>query len=217
MRVETSFTTAFSTALRGDPCRVVGLDDRPQPIPMHRWSGVADAEDQQFLSHCHGPTLDIGCGPGRMAEALAARGQVVLGIDIVAEAVHQTNRRGALALRRDVFGRLPAEGRWCTALLADGNIGIGGDPGSLLRRVADLLSRDGRAVVELAGPGVPARQLWALLECEGSRSRPFRWAVVGVDDITAVARSAGFLVTTAERFAGRWCVVLAKAPSAAGG
>ena len=31
-------------------------------------------------------------------------------------------------LRRDLFAPLPGEGRWHHVLLADGNIGIGGDP-----------------------------------------------------------------------------------------
>ena len=36
--------------------------------------------------------------------------------------------RGATVLQRDIFGPLPGEGRWGTALLFDGNVGIGGDP-----------------------------------------------------------------------------------------
>ena len=54
---------------------------------------------------------------------------------------------------RDVFGPLPGEGRWDTALLADGNIGIGGDPVALLARVRELLAPEGRVVVDLAAPG----------------------------------------------------------------
>lgn len=81
-----------------------------------------------MLAHCVGTTLDIGCGPGRMSQALAARGACVLGIDVVPEAVTLTRARGASALVCDVFAPVLGEGRWDTALLADGNIGIGGGP-----------------------------------------------------------------------------------------
>ena len=126
----------FAAAMRGEPCTVHGLEDLPHRLPMTRWAARADAGDAAVLAHCTGPTLDIGCGPGRMSEHLAARGIGVLGIDIVPEAVEQTRARGASALHRDVFDHLPGEGRWVCALLADGNIGIGGDPVALLRRVA---------------------------------------------------------------------------------
>ncbi len=63
----------------------------------------------------------------------------MLGIDVVPEAVEQTRRRGASALQRDLFDALPGEGRWQTALLADGNVGIGGDPVALLARTRDLV------------------------------------------------------------------------------
>jgi hypothetical protein len=65
----------------------------------------------------------------------------VLGVDVSPAAVARAKGAGGAVLRRSVFDRLPAEGRWGTALLADGNIGIGGDPHALLRRVRDSLPR----------------------------------------------------------------------------
>ena len=142
-------------ALRGRPCSVVGLGDRPEALPVHRWRRDADRDDLELARRtATGHTLDLGCGPGRLTAALARRGHVVLGIDVVREAVDQTLARGASALRRDVFDRLPGEGRWQTALLADGNVGIGGDPVALLRRARELIAAAGRVVVELA----PARR-----------------------------------------------------------
>ncbi len=81
--------------------------------------------------------------------------------------------------------RCPGEGRWETALLADGNIGIGGDPVALLApggRAAR--ARDGRVVVDLAPPGtgVDTRRAWRSAP-RAATSRPFPWAVVGVDAI----------------------------------
>ncbi len=189
-----SFTTVFAAALQGTPCRVVGVADEPLHLPVSKWTQEADADDHLILRHCEGPTLDIGCGPGRLAAALADAGHVVLGIDVVHEAVGQTRERGVSALRRDVFDDLPGEGSWCTALLADGNVGIGGDPLVLLRRVRDLLETGGRVVVELAAPGVRSQTTWAALEADGTRSRPFRWSIVGVDDIELLAAEAGLYV-----------------------
>lgn len=208
VRTIASFRDTFAEALRGHAFHVVGLNDEPTPIPADRWSGPADADDLAMLELCEGPTLDIGCGPGRMSAALAEAGRVVLGIDVVGEAVMQTRERGAPALLRDVFTDLPGEGRWEAALLADGNVGIGGDPVVLLRRVASLLVPAGRVVVELAEPGMAARAVWAELVSPGRRSKPFRWAVVGVDDIDAVARGAGLRITAMHRFGSRWCGVL---------
>ena len=68
---------------------------------------------------------------------------------MVPEAIWQTRDRGVSAILRNVFERVPAEGRWETVLLADGNLGIGGDPVRLLRRMAQLLAPGGRVVADL--------------------------------------------------------------------
>ena len=191
---------------------MTGLGDEPEELPVHRWRRDADDDDLALLGHCEGHTLDLGCGPGRLTAALARLGHVTLGIDVVREAVDQTQARGASALRRDVFDRLPGEGRWHTVLLADGNVGIGGDPLALLRRGPAAGGATGRVVVELAGPGVPPSSRWAVLECDGVRSAPFRWSTVGIDDVAEVARAAGLgrveLHPVGEH---RWCAVLRSA------
>jgi SAM-dependent methyltransferase len=204
-----SFTQVFTEALRGRPCRVVGLGAEPEALPVRVWRREADPSDLALLALCDGHTVDLGCGPGRLSVALARLGHVVLGVDIVREAVDQALVRGVAALRRDVFERLPGEGRWHSALLADGNVGIGGDPGALLRRAAELVEPGGRVVAELAGPGVPPSTRWAVLDCEGVRSAPFRWATVGVDDIHALARTSGWgRVEVQAVGGGRWAAIL---------
>ncbi|HCB06500.1 MAG TPA: SAM-dependent methyltransferase [Nocardioides bacterium] len=206
-----SFTDVFSAALRGRPCTVVGLGPDPQELPVHEWRREADDEDLALLAMCRGHTIDLGCGPGRLSAALAAQGHVVLGVDVVREAVDQTLARGVPALRRDVFDRLPGEGRWHTALLADGNVGIGGDPAALLERAGELMLARGRVVVELGGPGLRSVTEWAVLSCAGVRSAPFRWSTVGVDDIDALAEAAGFVAAEVHRFGERrWCAVLTR-------
>jgi SAM-dependent methyltransferase len=204
-----SFSAVFSRALRGHPCSVVGIFDLPQPLPMDSWTREADESDHLLLDECVGATVDIGCGPGRLSARLVELGHTVLGIDVVHEAVRRTRDRGASAIVRDVYDTLPGEGRWETALLADGNIGISGDPVGLLRRVSELLHPRGRVVVEVGSPGTGLHTVWATLECDQTRSRPFRWSMVGADVIHEIADKAGMTVSDLRERSGRWCAVLA--------
>ncbi len=203
--------SVYTHALQGHPCTLWAGDLAPQPLPTHAWLSGAGPADQALLADCHGPTIDIGCGPGRMSEALALAGHAVLGIDVVPEAVRQTRTRGVQALRRSVFDPVPGEGRWQTALLADGNIGIGGDPVALLERVRDLVLPQGRVVVDVApwGTGVVTRHV--MLETSHGRSGEFPWTAVGADAIQAVASAAGLGGATEHRYGDRrWAVIEAR-------
>jgi SAM-dependent methyltransferase len=175
---------------------------------LDEWDRSADEHDRAMLDLCVGPTLDVGCGPGRLAADLAERGHVVLGIDVLARAVGSAVRRGATALCRDVFGGLPGEGRWRTALVADGNVGIGGDPVVLLRRLREVLDPRGRVVAELAPPGTLPATGWATLRYGGETAPRVRWSVVGVDDVDDLAAGAGLSVVDVRRLGHRWCAVL---------
>ena len=106
-------------------------DGSRKPLPVDGWLHESPG-DKSILDRCEGPTLDIGSGPGRLTVALSERGIPALGIDITPYAVDLARSSGALVMLRDVFGRVPGTGRWTTALLADGNIGIGGDPAELV-------------------------------------------------------------------------------------
>jgi hypothetical protein len=91
-----------------------------------------------------------------------------------------------------------------TVLLADGNIGIGGDPAALLRRAGELLAPEGRALVELEPPGSPLRREQVRLRAAGLASAWFPWAFVGTDHIGDVARDAGLGEVETWTVDGRW-------------
>ncbi|MEI2811662.1 MAG: methyltransferase domain-containing protein [Nocardioides sp.] len=202
---------AFAEAWRAGACEFVGDDGGRIPLPLDRWTQSADESDREVLGHCLGATLDVGCGPGRMSQHLMDRGHRVLGIDIAWEAVSQARARGVFALQRDVFSPLPAEGRWETVLLADGNLGIGGDPLALLARSAQLLAPGGRVVVDLAEPGHGVRIEWISLSSVSGLSQPFPWAVVGADSLAPLAHEVGFSVAAQHELPGRWFAVLERA------
>lgn len=190
--------SAFAHAFASEECRVVSVDGRSSRLPVEEWTRTADATDLALLSHCAGPTVDLGCGPGRMTAALAARGLPSLGVDVVPEAVAEAEARGGRAVCRDLFEPLPGEGWWATALLADGNLGIGGDPLALLARVRRLLVPGGRVVAEVHPPGTRSGLLLAELVCRCGGSSPFPWAVVGADAIGSIAAEAGLAVKRLE-------------------
>jgi len=180
-----------------------------QRVDAASWCRAHVPGDGRLLDHCWGPTLDVGCGPGRLTFALGRRGHPALGIDVSATAVRLARARGATALRRDVFAALPGQGRWRHLLLADGNIGIGGDPRRLLRRCRELLAADGRLHVELAPPGARSWSGDARLSAgDGAVSDTFRWAVLAADDLAAVAAAGALRVLTSWTEADRWFATL---------
>lgn len=128
-------------------------------LPIARWWSDPMIADERVLDLAVAPVLDLGCGPGRHTAALTRRGLHTIGIDSSLPAVVAARARGIAVLHRSVFDRLSDEGRWGTALLLDGNIGIGGDPVRLLRRTRTLLRDGGRVLVEAEGPGVPTECL----------------------------------------------------------
>jgi len=185
-------------------------DGQAAALPVHEWLAPAPG-DESLLDRCWGPTLDVGAGPGRLTVALAERGVPALAIDITPYAVALARSCGALALQRDVFGRLPGTGRWATVLLADGNIGIGGDPVALLRRAAGLLAPDGSVVTEVSPPGSGSRSEQVRLRTAAGPGPWFPWAWVGADRLAPLAAQAGLRVTQSWNDSGRWFAVLHRA------
>ncbi|MFE2430491.1 methyltransferase domain-containing protein [Streptomyces sp. NPDC059373] len=170
------------------------------PLEVERWCAGPDAADAALLRRCRGPVLDIGCGPGRLVAALAAYRLPALGVDVSPAAVARTRGAGGAVLRRSVFDRLPAEGRWATALLVDGNIGIGGDPRALLTRVRELVSAGGSLLAEAAPYDVDERLTVRVQDARGHHGRDFPWARLGPAALRTAAATTGWAV------AGEWAV-----------
>lgn len=198
----------YEEALRGrGHVEIEHADGRRRPLPLQDWL-AARPGDGGLLDRCRGATLDVGSGPGRLTVALARRGLPVLGIDLAPAAVALTTAAGGPALCRDVFGRVPGTGRWRTVLLADGNIGIGGDPAALLRRVLALMAPGGRALIEVGPPGTGARVEPLRLRSGPSVGEWFPWAHVSADAAAALAAACAATVTELWEEAGRWFVAL---------
>lgn len=199
----------YDRALGGERCWIRHDDGELRPLPAHRWLGVrcppngADASgdgfdevfDEAVTQMCVGPTIELGCGPGRLVARLIQRGIPALGIDRSATAIQLAGRGGAPALLGDVFEDLPGTGLWQTVLLVDGNVGLGGDPRRILGRAFELLARGGRCVAEFEAQTIGIRSRWVRLESAGEIGPWFRWATVGVDSAAALGAQVGLTLT----------------------
>ncbi|MDV6263094.1 class I SAM-dependent methyltransferase [Rhodococcoides yunnanense] len=183
----------------GLPSWLTDSHGRRTPLPIERWLGGAHSTaqdiraDEASIAFCSGPTLDLGCGPGRLTEALTRAGVPALGVDTSSVAVEMTNHRGGRAMQQDIFAALPGAGQWSHVLLADGNIGIGGDPAALLTTVRSLLHETGTAIVESAFE-IDDRSTMVRWETGDSVGEWFSWASVGVSALYALAVTAGLQV-----------------------
>ena len=196
----------YDRALDGEQCWIRRDDGEVMNLPVRRWLGGKHADDRfdsAVLDLCSGPTIDLGCGPGRLVAELVRRGVPALGVDQSATAVGLARRSGAPVLRRDVFDTLPATGRWHTVLLADGNVGLGGDPLRMLRRSAELLNHGGRCIVEFDSVATGIRTGWVRLESSRTVGPWFRWASVGIECAAELAEQAGLALTRIHPIGGR--------------
>jgi glycosyltransferase A (GT-A) superfamily protein (DUF2064 family)/SAM-dependent methyltransferase len=205
--VQAGFDNAY--AGRPGPHWLVDGDGRRTPLPVRRWHSTLEPAARAVLDRCTGPTVDVGCGPGRLTAALAGRGVPALGIDTSAHAVDLTRRRGGAAVHRDVFAPLPGEGRWSHVLLMDGNIGIGGHPRALLRRCVELLRPGGGILVEVDGPDAGLWRGHAHLayghdERPPHGGPPFRWARLGIAAVERAAADAGLTTRAVFERERRW-------------
>ncbi len=185
-------------------------DGRLDPLPLERWLAPTTAVDDRIVARVAAPVLDVGCGPGRLLEALEAAGKPALGVDLVPAAVGIARSRGGQVVEGSIFAEVPGSGSWATALLFDGNIGIGGWPAALLDRVGGLLRPGGEAIVEVDPPGSPTRMTNVRIETDRAVSEWFPWAHVAADAMTPIARQAEMRELETLEDEGRWFSRLAR-------
>lgn len=204
----------YDRALTGERCWIRRDDGTVTGLPVHSWLRTLAADagfDRAMVGLCAGPTIDLGCGPGRFVADLVQQGVPALGVDQSATAVAMARRRGAPALRRDLFEPLPGTGRWSTVLLADGNVGIGGDPLRVLRRAAELLGSKGQCVIEVDAATKDVQSHWVRLESAVTVGPWFRWATVGAEGLRGLADAVGLAVTAIESMDNRVLATLSAA------
>jgi SAM-dependent methyltransferase len=178
-------------------------------LPLDRWLDETPPDEELLLDRARGPVLDIGCGAGRHLVSLRRRGIVASGVEVSGLAVEIARARGVSVVHGSVFDLPEAQG-WMTALLLDGNVGIGGEPRRLLTRTAELLDPGGCALVELERPGVESRVLELRLEGSGDVSDSFPWAQIGADGIGNLCAGTGLRVDEIWAIGERWFAQLSR-------
>lgn len=176
----------------------------PVDFDVRRWCEEASLLERSLLRSLQGPVLDVGCGPGRLLAAAQRIGLAALGIDTSAEAVVRARGRGARALEQSVFAPVPHSGLWQSVILLDGNIGIGGNITSLLRRCSQLIAPYGTVLAEVEADEDLDVVYSAVLEDQnGNQSEPFLWARTGSAGLVSRAQRSGWTVTAIQRVQGR--------------
>lgn len=182
----------------------IGHAADPVDFDVQGWCADASSLELALLQGLRGPILDIGCGPGRLLSAAQRLGLPALGIDTSAEAVRRASSRGVRALEQSVFDPVPHAGLWQSAILFDGNIGIGGSITSLLGRCRQLIAPQGTLLVEVEADADLDTVYTAVLEdAAGHRSEPFRWARTGTVGLASRAQRSGWTVASVQRLQDR--------------
>lgn len=145
---------AFELTERDDGCIFASdaaryLSPPERMNPLNRWA----------LQQARGRVLDVGCGAGRHALALAGLGHEVIGIDPSPGAVEVSRARGVTAFRGSIAAPPPGIGEFDTLLMLGNNLGLLGRAelaADVLAALAALVRPGGRLVGSSTDPSVQA-------------------------------------------------------------
>ena len=120
--------------------------------PFRRWPKT----QRSALRLVRGRVLDVGCGAGRVAIELQARGHEVVGIDVSPLAIEVARRRGAKDVRQLAVTQVgPELGRFDTIVMFGNNCGLLGSRRRapwLLRRFKSVTTPGARILAESTNP-----------------------------------------------------------------
>ena len=120
--------------------------------PFRRWPSL----DRRAMRYVRGRVLDLGCGGGRVALHLQARGLEVVGIEVSAGAVEVCRRRGVRDVRRCAIEDIDESlGVFDTIVMLGNNFGLFGSASRarrLLRRFHRLTTERARIIAQTFDP-----------------------------------------------------------------
>jgi 2-polyprenyl-6-hydroxyphenyl methylase/3-demethylubiquinone-9 3-methyltransferase len=189
--------------------------------PLHRMNPARVAWIAERIgSPPAGVILDVGCGAGVAAEALARRGYSVLGIDAAGEAIEAARAHAAgqdlpLSYRAGVAEDLLGEGQRFPVITALEVIEHVPDPNAFIGTLRKLLAPGGRLFLSTLN-----RTPQSFLAAKVGAEYLLRWLPIGTHDwrkfiapneLAAMLREAGLRITDVaglgvDPLTGRWQV-----------
>ena len=187
------FGNLYDRALTGERCWVRHDDGRVHRLPVQQLAGRHAAptpcSTRRWWRCATGRRSTWVVAQGDWWRTWSSAGSRRSGSTSPRRRIGLARRSGAPALRRDVFEPLPGTGRWQTVLLADGNVGLGGDPWRVLapgrRTVARRRPLCRRIRLRRNGCRAPLGATGVRRSTVGPW---FRWASVGIDCAASTGR-----------------------------